>query len=140
MPAGTVARFDDVECTHWHSASGLELKPLSGVRAMSRHTIDGRTFETRDAKKVFPENAWIDVRGDRQFFISCATQSQWEHETLYLSCKEQWYIVHSSQWPGSYETARCVGCNEAAQWMTTNRYALIDMPEELRIFATANCE
>ncbi|MCX6141621.1 MAG: hypothetical protein NTZ35_00225 [Ignavibacteriales bacterium] len=103
---------------------------------MSRHMIDGRAFETKNAKEVFDEQTWHDGHNS----ISHATGSQWEHETLYLSRKDQWYIVHTSQWQGSSDTARCVGYDEAAQWMFQNKYDLDDMPEGLRERAESNCE
>jgi len=103
---------------------------------MSRYMIDGRAFETKDAKQKFEEgNRW-----DGRNHISLATGSQWEHETLYLSKKDQWYIVYLSGFLGQGDYARCVDCDEAAQWLLCNEYELEDMPADLRLIAEANCE
>ena len=103
---------------------------------MSRYMIDGRAFETKNAKLTFEDKSWHDGHN----FISYATGSQWQDERLYLSTKDQWYIVHSSRMQGESDDARCVDCDEAAQWLLANKYELDAMPEELRLIAEANCE
>ena len=103
---------------------------------MSRHMIDGRAFETDNAQQNFHEGS----RWDGNNHISLATGSQWEHENLYLSMRDQWYIVWYSQWQGAGSGARFVDDDGAAAWLLANDYDLDDMPEELRAIAASNSE
>ena len=60
--------------------------------------------------------------------ISKATGDQFTHETLYKSAKSRYYIVHSSQWQGSVDSASFCEPEEAAKWLLKNEHAL---PEDL---------
>lgn len=63
--------------------------------------------------------------------VSLATGDQWVHETLYRSRKGRWYVVTSSQWQGSTDSAEFVDAKDAARWLMTNEYPASSMPAEL---------
>lgn len=83
-------------------------------------TEEGMFVETSTAAKHWEE----DTRWDGSNHISCATGSQWEHETLYLSVKGYYYVVHTSQWQGSRGFASRVSEAQAAAWLLRNAKAV----------------
>ncbi len=101
---------------------------------MSKYTMDdGRIVDTTKAKQSWDE----DTRWNGNNHISCATGSQWEHETLYLSSKGRYYVEHTSQWQGSTPHAFYVSPSEAAHWLLANGESL---PADLEHFAEQICE
>ena len=91
---------------------------------MARYLIDGVVVDTERAKESYSEDTYWDGRNH----ISKATGSQWIHETLYLSKKNNYYIVKTSQWQGSSDAARFIDDREAAVWLLANGHLL---PEAL---------
>ena len=103
---------------------------------MAKYMIDDTQVNTSNAKNVWEEDTYFDGRNH----VSCVTRSEWEHQTLYLSRKDRYYIVHSSQWQGSVDRAEFVTMHEAAAWLLQNNYNVKKMPENLRELATSQCE
>jgi hypothetical protein len=76
------------------------------------------------------EASWQEAREwDGRNHISVNTGSQWNHQTLYLSAKGRYYLVHESQWQGSQPTANLITDEEAASWLLRNEHKL---PEKLQ--------
>lgn len=73
--------------------------------------------------------SWDEARRhDGRNFISVATGSQWDHETLYRSRRGRYWIEHESQWQGSTPHAEWISNRTAAQWLIANGH---DLPEDL---------
>lgn len=85
---------------------------------------DGSVVNTEKAKRTWKEDTNFNGRNH----ISVNTGSQWEHETLYLSAKNRYYIVNDSQWQGSLPDAVYISNEEAANWLIRNDH---DLPEDL---------
>jgi hypothetical protein len=95
---------------------------------MARYQIDDESFVNTDlAKEQWDEDTYWNGNNH----ISKATGSQWEHETLYLSSKGRYYVVHTSQYQGSTPSARHLELREAAAWLLNNDHAL---PNDLEQF------
>lgn len=93
---------------------------------MSKHRMgDGTVVDTRKASKSWDEDTYWDGRN----YISKATGSQWEHQTMYRSSKGRHYTVHSSQWQGSRDHAEWVSPQEAVRWLLENGHVL---PHDLK--------
>ncbi len=88
---------------------------------------DGVIVDTDRAAKSWEEATFHDGRN----LISKATGDQFTHETLYKSKKGRYYIVHSSQWQGSRDSAEEVAPREAATWLLKNEH---ELPENLASF------
>lgn len=96
---------------------------------MKIKTEDGTIIDTDKARKSYDEKTdW-----DGNNLISRPTKSQWEHETLYLSAKGRYYLLHESQWQGSLPSAEFVTDEQAAQWLALNDHAV---PAELAEMAS----
>jgi len=90
---------------------------------MARYQIDEGQFVNTDlAIEEWDEDTYWDGNNH----ISKATGSQWEHETLYRSRKQRYYVVHTSQWQGSTPGARWLTDREAAAWLLANAHPLPD--------------
>lgn len=95
---------------------------------MARFTLeDGAIVDTTRAARKWDEDTFHDGRN----LISKATGDQFLHETLYKSSKGRYYVVHSSQWQGSRDSANEVTPRDAAVWLLRNEY---DLPEDLASF------
>lgn len=92
---------------------------------MSRYRMDdGIVVDTDQATSVWKE----DHRWDGNNYVSLATGSQWDHETLYRSRRGRFYVESTSQWQGTSPRAEWVSPHDAAAWLTLNEH---DIPEEL---------
>lgn len=91
------------------------------------------TYRMDDGTVVKTENAttsWNEKRRhDGRNWISVATGSQWNHETLYRSRKSRYWIEHESAWQGSTPHAEWVSNHSAAQWLLANNH---ELPEDLK--------
>ena len=88
---------------------------------MARYKMeDGTILDTSVAKQTWEE----DTRHDGCNHISVNTNSQWHHETLYLSKKDRFYIVSSSNYRGVLDTAEYVEDGTAATWLLVNSHEL----------------
>ena len=77
----------------------------------------GRWFDLEKAER-FPEDADWDGRN----WISRATGSQWEHETLYRTAGGRWILHWFSQWQGTRDRWEEVDAETAAAWLVRNGY------------------
>lgn len=92
---------------------------------MARFKLDdGVIVDTERAAHSWDEATFWDGRNH----ISKATGDQFLHETLYKSRKGRYYIVHSSQWQGSQDSAEEIPPREAAAWLLQNAH---ELPEDL---------
>lgn len=82
---------------------------------MTRISVGGCWFD-KDKAEQFAEGQDHDGRN----YISRATGSQWEHETLYRTAKGRWVLRQSSDWQGSRETWGEIDAATAAEWLVTN--------------------
>lgn len=89
-----------------------------------RIALSGGGWFNPDSAQAFEEATRFDGRNQ----ISCATGSQWEHETLYRSVKGAWILRHWSQWQGSTESYLRITSEEAAAWFIANG---TELPTEL---------
>ena len=85
---------------------------------------DGTVVDTDNATAAYEEKTDWDGRNH----ISRATGSQWDHETLYCSAKNRWYVVHTSQWEGKLPSGEWVTPAQAAAWLILNEH---ELPPEL---------
>jgi len=85
---------------------------------------DGKIVDTTLAAQSWEEAR--DWNGSN--YVSRNTKSQWRHQTLYLSAKGRYYLVHSNQWQGSTPSAEWLSKREAAAWLFHNDH---DVPDGL---------
>jgi hypothetical protein len=95
---------------------------------MARYRLEGTVVDTDKATAHWDEDTFWDGHNH----ISVPTGSQWNHETLYRSVKGRYYLVSTSQWQGSKDSAEWVTNTQAAQWLLENNYEVKDFPEELK--------
>ena len=83
---------------------------------MARHAMeDGRIVDTELAKSHWKEKEeW-----DGTNHVSVITGTQGEHEELFQSSKDNFYLVRRSVWKGNREIANFVTEEAAAKWLLT---------------------
>ena len=93
---------------------------------MSRYRMeDGTVVDTENST-----SRWGEERDhDGSNFISRATGSQWEHQTLFRSRRGRYYVVHVSDWQGSHPHAEWVSPEEATRWLVLNEH---EVPDDLK--------
>ena len=101
---------------------------LKQGKKMASFKIDGRIFRTENSVQSWREETQWDGRNQ----ISVNTGSQWQHERLYQSRKGTYWVVYSSQWQGSVDSASIVSDAEAAAWLLLNSH---DIPLDLESVA-----
>lgn len=95
---------------------------------MSKYKMeDGSVVNTDKAKNFWKEATNWDGRNH----ISVPTGSQWQHERLYQSTKDRFYINSWSNWQGSEDTYRYVSEAEAVTWLLQNGHDE-SIPESLK--------
>jgi hypothetical protein len=94
---------------------------------MARYRVEDIILDTSKATGRWNEETEWDGRNR----ISVATGKQWEHETLYKSSRNHYYLVHTSDWQGSRDTARLISEHEATRWLLQNSHPLPDDLKEL---------
>ena len=87
----------------------------------------GRWFDADKADK-FEEETWHNGNN----WISYATGSQWEHECLYRTAGGLWIKRHWSQYQGSGEFVEEITKEEAAEWLSINRFDMDSIHEEVK--------
>lgn len=97
------------------------------IDTMSKYRIENCIVDTDKATKFWKE----DSNWDGSNWISAATGSQWEHQTLYRSRKGRYYIEHSSNWANRMSYAEWISPQEATRWLILMDY---ELPEELKEF------
>jgi len=81
---------------------------------MSKYRMsDGMVVDTKNSTGCWEE----DTEWDGHNHISCATGSQWEHQTLYRSRRGRYYLESTSQWQGSTPSAEWISNEEAVRWL-----------------------
>lgn len=80
----------------------------------------GQIVDTERALKSYEENTYWDGHN----LISCATASQWSHETLYLSRKGFWYLVTSSQYESNRPYGLTLSQESAVTWLILNDHQI----------------
>ena len=91
---------------------------------MRRQSIDGGSWFDLDASTRILEGS----RHDGHNFISLATGSQWEHETLHVTRKGRFILHHVSDYQGSRESWEELGPALAAQWLVRNERDNDELP------------
>lgn len=97
---------------------------------MSRYRMsDGTVVDTKNAVAQWEE----DTRWDGRNYISVATGSQWEHQTLYRSRKGRFYIEHVSSYEGTTPGVEWCSNEEATRWLLANGHNPedADFPKDL---------
>ena len=89
-----------------------------------RITDSGRWFDNEKAKS-YNENTFHNGSN----FISKATGSQWEHETIYITKNGVFILNHWSQFQGSVETYKIISKADAAEWFVKNEYSDDEIPD-----------
>ena len=93
---------------------------------MTRYKMEnGTVIDTDRASKSWEEDSYHDGNN----FISKATGSQWEHQTLYRSRKGRYYIEHESDWQGTRSHVEWVSNEKTARWLLANDR---ELPEDLK--------
>jgi len=92
------------------------------------HMQDGTVVDTSNATQSWQESR--DHNG--QNFISRATGSQWNHETLHKSRKGRYWKECKSDWQGSTDRAEWLSPQAAAAWLLLNDE---EVPEDLAQYA-----
>lgn len=94
---------------------------------MSLHRLENCIVDTDKSTKQYEEST--DWNGNN--WISRATGSQWHHQTLYRSRKGRYYIINSSNYEGSSDTAEWLSPQEATRWLLLMGH---DLPSDLMEF------
>lgn len=66
--------------------------------------------------------------------ISQATGSQWDHERLYWTSKQNWVLNRWSQWQGAEDVWEQISHEDAIAWLIAQEHFddLDELPEEVR--------
>lgn len=92
---------------------------------MARYRMENCVVDTGRATQ-----SWEEARDhDGNNFISRATGTQWDHETLYRSRKGRFYKECTSAYQGSTPHAEWVSPEEAVRWFVLNDH---EVPEDLK--------
>lgn len=93
-------------------------------------TEDGQNGYWFDADKaeMFKE----DTYWNGQNHISKATDSQWVHETLFLTASKKWIKMTDSNYAGTRDQVEIISENEAAEWFLSQE---MDLPLSLEKYA-----
>jgi len=100
---------------------------------MARFHLESVIIDTKNATATYEESTVHDGRN----FISCATGSEWEHQTLYRSAKGRYYVVNSSAWQHKRDYAEWYSPENAVRWLLMNKR---EIPEELQKHVAAVTE
>jgi hypothetical protein len=93
---------------------------------------DSSKWFDAEAAQMFKEDTWHNGSN----FISKATGSQWEHQSLYLTASQK-FIIHAwSDFQGKPEIYKEVSNEYAAEWFVKNEYQNEDIPEFLHELIT----
>jgi hypothetical protein len=99
--------------------------PAVPARVSVYRMENGAVINTDKAQAHWDEDTWWNGSN----YISKATGSQWEHQTLYKSRKGRYYILFESNWENTPTRAEWVSMEEAARWLLANNY--YDLPKDL---------
>jgi hypothetical protein len=82
------------------------------MRRIALTSPAGNWFDS-DKAECIKEESWHDGSN----WISKATGSQWEHESLYRTAGGQWVLHHWSNFQGKSASYVLVDSDTAAQWL-----------------------
>ena len=85
---------------------------------------DGTVVNTSNASNSWEE----DTTWNGNNYISVATREFGNHETLYMSRKERYYLEHKSQFQRRLPWAEWISNQRAAAWLLANNH---EVPEDL---------
>ena len=92
---------------------------------------DGTVVDTDLSSQKWDENTYWDGNN----MCSSATQSQWNHQTLYRSRKGRYYIEHTSAYQGTNFWCEWITRRDAAGWLLSQDLSLpddlLDLVEEI---------
>jgi len=94
---------------------------------MNKQSIGGGQWFDLDSAQEWKENTYWNGSNH----ISCATESQWDHQSLYRSKKGKYILFSWSQRQGIPEKWQTISDEDAARWLNDNEK---DLPEELSQF------
>ena len=90
-----------------------------------------------ESSVLFKEN----TRHDGRNYISVATGSQWEHESLYYTRSGKWVLHSFSGWQGKLDTYEVIEESTAVSWLISNSHQDLDeLPESVRTAIEAGFE
>ena len=94
---------------------------------MKRVSLTDRSGQWFDSEKAefYKENIYHDGRN----FISMATRSQFEHETIYITKSGKFILNHWSNWQGSVETYEIISKDDAAEWFGKQGFQDNEIPD-----------
>ena len=102
---------------------------VSSFKTMSRIGITNRNGEWFDTAKATLIKEYVYHNGRN--FISRATDSQFEHEWLYITASNK-YVLHCySNYQGVPSTYEIIESEEAAKWFSKQGFSKEDIPQEL---------
>lgn len=84
----------------------------------------GMWFDSEKAES-YKEATFFDGRN----FISKATGSAWEHETIYVTKSGKFILNHWSNYQGSRESYELISKEEAARWFAKQSFQDDEIPE-----------
>lgn len=94
---------------------------------MKRQNLSDGTWFDVDAAKCWQEDTWFDGNNH----LSCATDSQWDHQELYCTKNGKWVLRSWSQWQGSKESWKRISEQQAQKWLVQNsHYGAISIAEQ----------
>lgn len=86
----------------------------------------GAWFDSEKAE-CFRENSYHDGRN----FISKATNSQFEHEAIFVTKSGKFILDHWSNWQGSTETYQEITKERASAWFAKQGFSDDEIPKAL---------
>lgn len=84
----------------------------------------GKWFDSEKAEN-YEEDSYHNGRN----FISKATGSQWEHESIFVTKSGKFILNHWSNWQGSSETYELISKDQAAEWFAKQGFQDDQIPE-----------
>lgn len=84
----------------------------------------GYIYDTNKADDCWDEQTEFDGSNH----ISLATGSQWNHERLFVTGNQRYFVWWWSAWQGATDKLFPLTHNEAAEWLIRNQY---DLPDHL---------
>ena len=82
--------------------------------------IDDLLYDTASAVETWGEQTEFDGSN----YISLATGSQWNHEALYVTGNDRYFVQWWSTWQGARDRLFPLTHVEAAEWLLRNQYEL----------------
>ena len=81
----------------------------------------GNWFDPGSSIPIPEKQTWNDP-----YWISNCTESPWEHEAIFCTCKGCFILYHWSQWQGHPETCTEINIEAVMGWIIANQFVNID--------------